>query len=361
VVVDVNLRHRIGAAPDGGLSAPDRELGQYLQEVARSTSPKTSLVILAQPLQAVTSSVPAECLKRPPSFLDEFIGSEPSGPVRWASVRYHQDSDQVIRYWRLWETTCDLKLVPSVQWRAASFLRRGPSAAEGGPSRYETTPPRELALTDKPELSERITYTIPWQGGGGPRMKQIFIASTKTGTTTAHVMSREPFPTVLAGHHDDGPGASMLVVPALGVEQGLTGPHHVRNKVVVIGGSAELSRDTYVTPLGDMPGAVILINSIDSLVHRRQLHHLPKEAEFAIAAVLIVAVSVCFASLQHVWAYVLSCVVTLFALLPLSLVGFHRGYWLDFTLPLIAVQLHHMIAQVEEAIPGLDHEKGGSA
>jgi hypothetical protein len=35
--------------------------------------------------------------------------------------------------------------------------------------------------------------------------------------------------------------------------------------------------------------------------------HLPRMAEFAIAAVLIVAVSVCFASLQHVWAYMLSC------------------------------------------------------
>jgi CHASE2 domain-containing sensor protein len=175
------------------------------------------------------------------------------------------------------------------------------------------------------------------------------------------MMSPEPFPTVLASQSLDRRATPMLVVPARAVEQKLAGALHVRRKVVVIGGSADLSRDTYPTPLGDMPGAVILINSIDSLVHHRQLHHLPRMAEFAIAAVLIVAVSVCFASLQHVWAYLLSCVVTVFALLPLSLVGFHRGYWLDFTLPLIAVQLHHMIAQVEEAIPGLGHDRGGSS
>jgi CHASE2 domain-containing sensor protein len=164
-----------------------------------------------------------------------------------------------------------------------------------------------------------------------------------------------------AGEAGEILAASMLVVPALAVETGKAGRGHVAGQVAVIGGSAELSRDTYPTPLGDMPGAVILINSIDSLLHHRQLHHLPRMAEFAIAAALIVAVSVCFASLQHVWAYVLSCVVTIVALLALSMVGFHRGYWLDFTLPLIAVQLHHMIAQIEEAIPGLGHDPGGGS
>jgi len=186
------------------------------------------------------------------------------------------------------------------------------------------------------------------------------IALGKTGTKTSHMMSPEPFPTVLASYPASEP-ASMLIVPALVVEQGKVGRSYVAGRVAVIGGSAELSRDTYPTPLGDMPGGVILINSIESLVLHSQLHHLPKEAEFVIAAVLIVVVSVCFASLQHVWAYVLSCVITVFALLPLSLVGFHRGYWLDFTLPLIAVQLHHMIAQVEEAISGRAHDKSAGS
>jgi hypothetical protein len=120
--------------------------------------------------------------------------------------------------------------VPSVQWRVASFLERSASAAEKPTARYEAPPSRELTLTETPELTERITYTIPWRGPGGPRVKEIYIASEQTGTKTAHMMSPEPSGTVLVSQRPGERSTPMLVVPALAVEQRLATPFHAKDK-----------------------------------------------------------------------------------------------------------------------------------
>jgi hypothetical protein len=58
-------------------------------------------------------------------------------------------------------------------------------------------------------------------------------------------------------------------------------PHHVSSeavagRIVIIGGSFADGRDIYGTPIGPMPGAFLLVNSVYSLLHARELRHLPE-------------------------------------------------------------------------------------
>ena len=59
-----------------------------------------------------------------------------------------------------------------------------------------------------------------------------------------------------------------------------------KNKIVVIGGSNRERRDIYSTPLGMMPGAVVLINAIESLRMFHQLKHLSFIIEFFVGVAI---------------------------------------------------------------------------
>lgn len=119
------------------------------------------------------------------------------------------------------------------------------------------------------------------------------------------------------------------------------------DRVVVIGGTYRESRDWYATPIGEMPGAMVVINAVHSLGANGFLHPPPVWMKFAIVACLVLMMSLVFAWLDSFPALLAASAFVLMLLVPVSFLMFRYGVWVDFALPLLAVQLHEFTAEFE--------------
>jgi CHASE2 domain-containing sensor protein len=358
VLVDVNLtlpynidRKRCQLSKEGRargklceLSEQDKALAEYLRDYSRgsvsqpchattgggevpaggATPCKRPLIVLNRDLRGSAT----DCRELRESFLDDYI-DQTTGYVQWGSRDYGADSDQVVRYWRLWERTCqNLKypFVPSVQWLAVWRLQH-----RYDDSRCLPEFPVELTLRHEQGVPERIIYSIPWKMGNEADRPRVMLPDG-----SAKVLNKLPAVTISAARPD----------------QPISSSQRIKDTVVVIGGSNEDARDLHETPIGLMPGALIVANSIYSLQRFGPMKIIPLWGDFILEAVLIVMASVIFAMLKkfHLWAYLLAGVITVVLLLPLAWIGLKTGYWLDFAIPLLAVEVHHMFAQIEETV-----------
>jgi hypothetical protein len=110
--------------------------------------------------------------------------------------------------------------------------------------------------------------------------------------------------------------------------------------VAVIGASYEDSRDTHITPLGGMPGSLVLVNAIDTLQSVGILQYLPTFANFFITALILVGISAAFALLSAFWASALMLALVALTMGPLSFWFLKQGVWLNLGAPIIGIYLH---------------------
>ena len=118
------------------------------------------------------------------------------------------------------------------------------------------------------------------------------------------------------------------------------------DKIVIIGSSNEAARDIHPTPLGEMPGALVLINQINALLHYGQFLEVETWLKWPILIGLIIVFSMSFSFFTIVWGTRIARFVVNAMLVPLSLWLFQYGWWLDIVLPLIAIQLHRTIEEL---------------
>ncbi|SVD86106.1 uncharacterized protein METZ01_LOCUS438960, partial [marine metagenome] len=129
-------------------------------------------------------------------------------------------------------------------------------------------------------------------------------------------------------------------------------PSLLKDRIVVIGGSFAENRDNYLTPIGMMPGAMILINAMHSLLQYGQMERPSPWLLYGLELVLILIASVIFALTETFAAKLISGLVTLILLLPLTFSFFKYGLWLDFALPLLGVQIHETVTRWERTLAG---------
>ena len=110
--------------------------------------------------------------------------------------------------------------------------------------------------------------------------------------------------------------------------------------VAVSGASYDESRDFHMTPLGLMPGSLVLVNAVDSLQTVGVLQELHGPASWTITVALL-CISAAFALLSAFWASVLMCVLVVLPLGPLSLFLIKQGIWLNIAAPLLGIYLEH--------------------
>ena len=117
------------------------------------------------------------------------------------------------------------------------------------------------------------------------------------------------------------------------------------DRIVVIGGSFAESQDIHLTPLGAMPGALIIINAFQSLTEHGELEAIPLWLVLLIETVLIVVMSIAFIVYRNFWGQIISGLFILLVLLPISYALFRHGVWISFALPLLAVQIRQIWAE----------------
>jgi CHASE2 domain-containing sensor protein len=116
----------------------------------------------------------------------------------------------------------------------------------------------------------------------------------------------------------------------------------LKDNIVVIGGSYSDGRDMHSTPLGSMPGALIIINAIHSLLQHGEIKPSPIWLKLLLTAIAIILVSILFMYLSSFWSVIFTGTTIIILLIPLSIWQLGHGVWIDFALPLLGVQLHQI-------------------
>jgi CHASE2 domain-containing sensor protein len=174
-------------------------------------------------------------------------------------------------------------------------------------------------------VARRIGYRLPWRAEPG--------ALPRTLLNGVQV----PLLTVLS--------AAAITEAVQPLDPGLAHGH-----LVVIGASHAEGRDLYDTPLGLMPGALIVANAVLSLDSHGELRGPGLPTTLAVETLLIVALSLLFARFGGFWAGLGGGALVLFGLLPLSLWLIADGWWLNYAIPLLAIQAYQMVDQLREIL-----------
>lgn len=123
-----------------------------------------------------------------------------------------------------------------------------------------------------------------------------------------------------------------------------------KGRTVVIGQTYQETGDFFRTPVGRMPGAVVLVNAIDSMA-KHQLMKPPSTLQtLSVAFVLIVFIGWLFARWDSSIGATLAVVAVVLTAGVASFFFFAHGIWFDFAAPIIGIQLHRWFAAWKERI-----------
>jgi len=318
IVLDIDLS-REGVRPDD-----DGKLAAYLSQYGKENEPPLILVRTFYSGDAGDG----QWVDIRPSFLDSY---EFSAAIHWAQPLFKATLwDGVIRHWHLVKFGClkgQLVLVPATQLIAAALLSGSEASsanrfAELNAIRLENCNNRDgisavasLRKAGEPdamfgpqaEFGQRLIYTIPWKSSA-PDLTTI---PAKLVTETSRRLS------------DD----------------------LVRDRVVIIGASFADSRDIHRTPIGEMPGALIIANAIKSLTTYGQIRSPAAWATWIGKLSIILLAAWAFSRFASLIAVSVAGAVIIAALVPISFYFFKYGLWIDFAIPLFAMVIHRAVAE----------------
>lgn len=363
IIVDIEFSQ-------AGEPTQDRALHDYLANYCTPQTPVCPHIILARKLSQIISpqgEIISPYLTQTETFLDDVVAASPY--LHWASTLFDTNPTYGnLRHWRLWEATCKAvkvaptgeglntskpslqpdEVIPSMQLLSTVLFKDTPGvgdlrdklspfrpvdctqplAVDHSPAESYLIPLDGLTLTLTPsQLNRRVIYTIPWHLNTGEKWPL-------TKAENQPLLSRFSAGDVTEGPFDAGYLREVL-----------------KNSITVIGGSYADGRDLHATPLGWMPGYLVVINALHSLIQFGELQPTPSWVKYLfIELPLILLISWIFAQPRFNSLIAMLSVMgfIIFCLLPLSILAFNYGSWLNFIEPLLGVFCHQFFAYVEE-------------
>jgi hypothetical protein len=285
------------------------------------------------------------------SFLEKAV-AQAAPYVQWASTLFHKTDDQVVRRWFLWHPTCTMKqediqsgVIASVELLSA-ILIRGISSEKLNSSLasfklQNCIKDDVLTLQDKNEIMigglsvnteirgihQRIMYTMPWLPPKREFSNISYFLTDTAGVPILTVFSAQLF----------------AESPSLASLNALT------ESIVVIGESHYDSHNIYMTPLGEMPNTLILVNAIHSLLEYNTIELPSMWFEILLMSMLIIIMTWVLLMFHSFLGMIMSGVAVITCIiLPVNIFLFRYGIWLDFVLPLIVVQFYLIASRFEE-------------
>ncbi len=289
---------------------------------------------------------------------------QPPAADFFASAGFPRDSDGVVRAWYpaepYWqESSQSVETMPSVELlllamvdrrdkagcntatrlpadcdevakAAAIELQTGARGAFQGDSGHITPGlVRKLTFSSRGDVrlvsggkAERLFYTVPWRGDSDRRHTDSSQTLRLCGEANATPLIRY----YTATRYPD-PG----VPPA---------DRACAQRIVLIGGSNGASRDSYITPLGQMPGGMVVLNSINSLLQQGQMHEPPLILRFALGVLFGMLVAALLHQLRFGIAVALAIIIPFVLTYFLARNLLPGGVWLDFNAPIVGIALH---------------------
>lgn len=290
--------------------------------------------------------------------------------IAWTTPLFEKDSDGNVRRWRLVELACSGKepvVIPSVHLAAAMIAREalnGPhrGVTEGPPlkrlqnvltehfhpegctrvhtSAHDDGEPLELGSAfsgapvtiDEEQVSKRVIYRVGWQHDAvalGPLVES-------SATSRVQLVAIRPADTVLSGEADE---------PIPGIQ----------GRIAVIGGSFSDSGDWHQTPLGRMPGALLIINAAHALAHSGTPHEPLPVARMLISAGFVVVIAGLVVLFRPAIALMLA-LFLIFLVMILTLHWFKSGVVIDLAIPSVGAFVHTLWTTAQTAYEALRSE-----
>jgi CHASE2 domain-containing sensor protein len=272
--------------------------------------------------------------------------------VMFTSPLFERDGDGKVRRWKLFAEACNGAapiVVPSMHLAGAMIARQAiygaPPADEDPPLKrmtrsldaftpancepvngeregtLDSLPPDRPIRIESDDVSKRVIYRIGWQAGAVGLGPIVDLPDAAGGGETQLVAVR---PARLAV-----PGDPNAALPGL------------EGRIVVIGGSFASSGDRYNTPLGVMPGSMMIINAIEALTQNGTPREFPTSLRTLISLFVIVVASLLTLFLRPIVAAA-AFSLFLLGLMFLFLNWFQAGAVLDLAVPAVGAFLHDL-------------------
>jgi hypothetical protein len=341
-----------------GVNDPkDKWFAEQIEQRATALKPDQDIHILfvrtlREPLNGMQDRLAPELRASP---LDAVIEKHPE-QLQAVAPYFRVSRDGVLRDWLMWRTGCrrdaagkgdgHWEILPSVQLAIAAPIKSGKQRTEFPwdkpvkEDRCIMDPASYYKQSDIPASYFRHDDTRMWNWlpiSGLLHASEVEKPSDATIAWANRIFFRFCY------RQDPSP---VLLIPALAI---LKHAHIdvAKDSVVVIGQSFEAARDMHETPIGVMPGPMVLINSLESMLKPGLLQEPGRTEDWAIECALIVVVGCAFAYLDYLIAFIV--IMTLFV--PLLIIANYflllHGIWMDFAIPLLGMYMHKIIAEFE--------------
>jgi CHASE2 domain-containing sensor protein len=272
--------------------------------------------------------------------------------VIFTSPLFERDGDGKVRRWKLFAEACNGAapiIVPSMHLAAAVIARQAiygaPPADKDPPLKrmtrslaaftpancervngeregtLDSMPPDRPIRIEADDVSKRVIYRVAWDAGAvglGPLVE----ASADVGGGETQLVAVRPARLAVPGDPD-------AALPGL------------EGRIVLIGGSFESGGDRYNTPLGVMPGSLMIINAIEALTQNGTPREFPTYLRTGISLVVILVASLLTLFLRPIVAAA-ALSVFLLALMLFFLNWFQAGAILDLAVPAVGAFLHDL-------------------
>lgn len=318
VIVDINLTHTTGV---GGkeLSNEDEALCDYFEKYPQE--PGYTPIILAGTFDINNHKTNAggddqskSCVEKSHSFLDDDVVTD---HIYWATPTFYKEAGGIIRRLQLWEPGKEGQVFPSIPLLTGALIRKPKNLIKKDCDLHHFT---SDCLCSKcagdwqdDDIRWRIIYRMPWK-----------------------LEKDETYPTI----EFNGETSDLLKV--ISVRKVHDYKEDIKDRIVMIGGSYDDPQDFHETPLGRMPGTLIILNAIHSLFLGK-IKPLCGWQKFSILTLFVFIMSLCltvfsaFKGMVIFFVVVLSLLITLMFLMGDSLFLFRPGVLFDFAIPLAMI------------------------
>lgn len=294
------------------------------------------------------------------SPLDDLV-KRSAGRMVAVAPNFTVSPDGVLRGWVLWKPACVVsdvdrrvgrwQALPSVQFAVeeiARVRRQGGVAAwnrQPGFGQCQPTPPSTAQMAP----GEGFVSTTQARA----RMAPIMLSGAMSGQADGAQAGHDHPASIVFFRYGTGTGsvsAGGNGIQTLSARTLLEGrdPGDLGGQLVIIAQSHEVARDHHLTPLGRLSGAMVLVNSINSLRSPGVIERAPGALEYVFAAVMIVLAAWLFAVVHAAFSVLLA---TAFVplLLLISYASLSNGIQLGSEVALVAIYLHWLFQTIETA------------
>jgi len=337
VIVDLEVSQKT-PVEGSQLHPSDQALKDYLANYIVECKGKIDncpTIILKRTFSSEPSPIPILLT----SFLDDIVTTQAAPYVQWASAQFYPAKNQVVRRWKLWQPVCTSNkqplVIPSIELLVMSLVKEDcitqdvqnalqsfkPKNCDNNnaTSSHEIFKLCDLPINtkDRWSINQRIMYPMSWLDSVTDEvdMPVLTILSAKSYTTES--------------------------LPQTKLKT-------LTDNIVVIGKSYREGYDIHSTPLGKMPGALIIVNAIHSVLQYEKIEQSPIVGLLTTMLFLVIATAL-FGIFPSSWGMTVLGIVIIFVLLPFTMVLFHYGMWFNIALPLIVVSIIRVVYKYNQS------------